>query len=108
MMYIRTQETDVQRREYSGDFSSFGSFFGSVLESHEDGSILRQMFATGGIHGHALPVWTVEDLESFESGLFWSDIHASPFKTAVATLRDRLALQSVPSDSLSVSLDSPP
>jgi len=90
LVYVRTQETDVQKREYSKDFPDFGSFFGRVLEDHEDAPILNQMFAPNRTSGHALPVWTVEDLESFESGKFWEENHDSPFKTAVAELCERL------------------
>jgi len=90
MMYVRTQETDVQRHEYCNEFASFSSFFDTVLETHEDAPILRQMFAPDGVHGHALPVWTMQDLESFEAGRFWSDGHTTPFKEAVAALRGTL------------------
>jgi len=90
MMYVRTQETEVQRREYNVDFSHFGEFFSHVLEIHEDAHILEQMFAPRGICGHALPVWTVEDLDSFEASEFWSDGHSSAFKDSVRTLRGTL------------------
>jgi hypothetical protein len=86
LIYIRTQETEVQQREYRNEFDNFGSFFGSVLEEHEDAHILRQMFDPGRIVGHSLPVWTVEDLESFESNKFWLETHTSSFKDAVSSL----------------------
>eukprot|EP00425_Heterocapsa_triquetra_P035718 CAMPEP_0195095284 /NCGR_PEP_ID=MMETSP0448-20130528/46756_1 /TAXON_ID=66468 /ORGANISM="Heterocapsa triquestra, Strain CCMP 448" /LENGTH=583 /DNA_ID=CAMNT_0040129471 /DNA_START=39 /DNA_END=1786 /DNA_ORIENTATION=- len=88
LMYIRTQETDVQRREYIDNFPDFGAFFQESLKTHEDADILRQMFAPGCLHGHSLPVWTVEDLDHFTAETFWSDKHASPFKEAVGSFRD--------------------
>jgi len=93
LMYIRTQETDVQRREYASDFADFRCFFGHVVAEHEDANILTQMFAPGGIHGHSLPLWTVEDLEAYERKLFWLPTHTSPFKAQVASLRNLLMLQ---------------
>lgn len=90
LMYIRTQETDVQRREYAGDFADFRSFFSHVVAEHDDASILTQMFAPGGIHGQSLPLWTVEDLEAYERKQFWLPAHASPFKAQVTSLRDLL------------------
>lgn len=90
IMYVRTQETEVQRREYSAEFANFGAFFERVMEDHEDAPILRQMFADDGIRGHALPVWTLEDLEQFEAGRFWSEGHSSPFRSSVAELWDKL------------------
>jgi len=95
-MYIRTQETEVQQREYRDHFESFGAFFGAALEGHEDADILRQMFAPGGLHGHALPIWTVEDLESFTAERFWLPGHSSPFKDAVAELRSKLLSSTQP------------
>lgn len=88
LMYIRTQETEVQQQEYREQ--GFASFFDKALAGHEDADILRQMFAPGGLHGHALPIWTVEDLEAFGSGGFWAAGHDTPFKAAVGSLRDRL------------------
>eukprot|EP00928_Gymnodinium_smaydae_P023779 TRINITY_DN19486_c1_g1_i1.p1 TRINITY_DN19486_c1_g1~~TRINITY_DN19486_c1_g1_i1.p1 ORF type:complete len:641 (-),score=141.16 TRINITY_DN19486_c1_g1_i1:456-2285(-) len=90
LLYVRTQETELQQREWSGEFADFGAFFQAVLASHEDAFILEQMFAAGGLCGHSLPVWTVEDLECFESGHFWRDGHASPFKSSVQSLRRQL------------------
>merc|ERR1712137_976447 len=89
-MYVRTQETEVQRHEYAADFDNFGSFFEHVLGTHEDASILTQMFAKDGIHGHSLPVWTMTDLKRFEVGEFWADEHSSDFKAAVVALRNQL------------------
>ncbi|CAE8732840.1 unnamed protein product, partial [Polarella glacialis] len=93
LMYVRTQETDVQRREYETDFKDFGNFFSHVLERHEDAQILTQMFAPGGVHGHALPVWTAEDLDSYEGSRFWTQAHGSQFKDAVDVLRSKLVPQ---------------
>lgn len=92
LMYVRTQETEVQQREYCDKFDDFGSFFDQVLSTHEDADILRQMFAPGGLHGHALPIWTGEDLDAFTARRFWDGQHESPFKAAVGGLRDRLQL----------------
>jgi len=91
LVYIRTQETDVQKLEYNREFSDFGGFFSAVVEDHEDAHILTQMFAPGQIVGHSLPVWSMEDLENFDNEQFWLDGHKSPFKDAVASLCDRLA-----------------
>lgn len=91
LVYIRTQETDVQKMEYNKDFTDFGSFFSAVVDEHEDAHILTQMFAPGQIVGHSLPVWSMEDLENFDSANFWLDGHKSPFKDAVANLCNRLA-----------------
>jgi hypothetical protein len=96
LIYVRTQETEVQQREYSKEFKDFGSFFDRVLEEHEDAHVLTQMFAPGRIAGHALPVWTVNDLDSYESGGFWQDGHQSPFKDAVANLCEKLATEKPP------------
>lgn len=90
LMYIRTQETPVQQLEYSRDHDDFASFFSSVLEHHEDGAILTQMFAPDRIRGRSLPMWTVEDLEAFEGSNFWSEDHVSPFKVAVSEVRGKL------------------
>lgn len=90
LMYIRTQETEVQQLEYRDSFGDFGTFFDRALAEHEDAEILTQMFAPGGLHGHTLPTWMVEDLESYSSGNFWGAEHASPFKSAVGSLRDIL------------------
>lgn len=90
LMYIRTQETDVQRREYETDFQDFGQFFEKVLEEHEDAQLLRQMFAPDGIQGHALPVWTSEDLEAYEGNVFWTPAHNTPFRASVENLQSQL------------------
>jgi len=94
LIYVRTQETDVQQLEYRDEFVNFSNFFDKVLEGHEDAHILTQMFAPGKIHGHTLPVWAMEDLESFKSGGFWKDSRSSPFKDAVAALCNTLGSQS--------------
>jgi len=92
LIYVRTQETDVQKVEYRSEFGDFGSFFkNKILEEHEDAHILTQMFAPGRIHGHSLPVWTMEDLNHFDSNTFWQDERESPFRDAVGSLRDKLA-----------------
>eukprot|EP00927_Polykrikos_kofoidii_P050246 TRINITY_DN44167_c0_g1_i1.p1 TRINITY_DN44167_c0_g1~~TRINITY_DN44167_c0_g1_i1.p1 ORF type:complete len:604 (+),score=65.48 TRINITY_DN44167_c0_g1_i1:126-1937(+) len=91
LMYLRTQETEVQRREYENDFRDFGAFFESVLNDHEDAHILKRMFAPRGLHGAALPVWTVQDLESYERGQFWSAGYASPFKSAIDSIGMRIS-----------------
>jgi len=93
LMYIRTQETNVQRREYASDFADFSHFFRHVIAEHEDANILKQMFAPDGIHGHSLPLWTLEDLEAYEKKIFWLPAHTSPFKGHVASLRNLLTLQ---------------
>lgn len=108
LMYVRTQETDVQRREYASEFGDYGAFFAHVMEEHEDAHILRQMFAPGGIHGHALPVWTVEDLDKYEAGQFWSTGHDSPFKRTVHDLNQVLASASTPLEGEAVSAIGPP
>lgn len=90
LIYLRTQETDVQRLEYCNEFTDFSRFFSGILEEHEDAHILTQMFAPGRIYGHSLPVWTVDDLEIFGANKFWLDSHASPFKDGVETLCDLL------------------
>lgn len=87
LMYIRTQETDVQKREWIDDFPNFGAFFEESLKTHEDGEILRQMFAPGYLKGHSLPVWTMDDLDHYEKQTFFSDGHASPFKDAIGDFR---------------------
>jgi hypothetical protein len=91
LVYIRTQETDVQKLEYNRDFPDFGSFFSSILEDHEDAHILTQMFAPGQVVGHSLPVWGMQDLQNFDEANFWLDAHNSPFKDSVSKLCDRLA-----------------
>lgn len=90
LMYIRTQETPVQKLEYSNDHEDFASFFSTVLAHHEDAAILKQMFAPDSIQACSLPVWTVEDLQAFEATNFWSDAHASPFKSAVKEVRGKV------------------
>lgn len=99
LVYIRTQETDVQRQEYAGEFPCFGSFFNDVLNEHEDAPILSQMFGSGRIHGQALPIWTMEDLQSYEAGSFWSSSHSSEFKTSVEELCGKLAHEGELTDS---------
>jgi len=86
LMYIRTQETDVQSREWRDEFDTFGSFFKAVLETHEDADVLTSMF--NGVHGHSLPTWTPEDCDRFAAGQFWDADHATPFKDRIATLCD--------------------
>jgi len=108
MMYIRTQETEVQQREYVGQFADFASFFEAAMQGHEDGDILRSMFAPDGVHGHALPIWTLQDLEAFEQQTFWSESHDTPFKAAVAQLRERLLNEAIVSPSSSSSSRSVP
>lgn len=90
LTYIRTQETPVQQKEYSGQFATFGDFFQDILQEHEDAPVLRQMFRPNGIHGHALPVWTPEDLAAFEGHRFWLEEHSSSFKDSVRSLRSVL------------------
>eukprot|EP00929_Paragymnodinium_shiwhaense_P122029 TRINITY_DN9454_c0_g1_i1.p1 TRINITY_DN9454_c0_g1~~TRINITY_DN9454_c0_g1_i1.p1 ORF type:complete len:580 (-),score=137.90 TRINITY_DN9454_c0_g1_i1:206-1945(-) len=87
LLYVRTQETEVQKREYCNDFADFGAFFEEVMASHEDATILTQMFAPGGIRGMSLPVWTVDDLERYEADEFWHDKHTSPFKSCIEKLQ---------------------
>lgn len=87
LIYLRTQESDVQRLEYSNQHEDFGTFFKEIVKEHEDADILTNMFASDKILGHSLPVWTVDDLENFGSQTFWLDSHDSVFKDAVSALR---------------------
>jgi len=86
LIYVRTQESDVQQLEYRDQFTDFGKFFSHVLKEHEDADILTSMFAPDRILGHSLPVWTVDDLAKFESAEFWDETHDSKFKDAVSNL----------------------
>lgn len=108
LMYIRTQETDVQQREWRSEFDNFGSFFKAVLETHEDAAILKQMFNPDGIHGHSLPTWMPEDLDRFSANQFWDEEHASAFKDGIAKLCDVVLPRQSDMDDSGEMRDGPP